>query len=194
MLQRLMGNLKGDELKKFILLSLTFLFLIGVYWLLRSVKDSILASTVGIKYQPIAKIMSLFFLIPLILGYSKLIDIFKKHNLFYFIGGSYALLFLSIGYLLGRPGIGLSNTVEDPYRIIGWVSYLGVESFGSLMVALFWSFVASSTLPESAKKGYPIIISGAQVGSITGPYLVTTAKTFGVDGLLYISFTWIYFI
>jgi len=81
--------------------------------------------------------------------------------------------------------------VEDPSRLIGWISYLGIESFGSLMVALFWSFVASSTSPESAKKGYPLIISGAQVGSVGGPFLVTQAKTFGVDGLMYISFTWI---
>jgi len=191
MFQKLTGNLQGDELKKFLILAMTFLFLIGVYWLLRSVKDSILASTVGLKYQPIAKMVSLCFLVPLILCYSKLVDIFKKHTLFYFIGGFYAILFLVIGYMLGRPGIGLSNTIEDPSRLIGWVSYLGIESFGSLMVALFWSFVASSTSPESAKKGYPVIISGAQIGSVGGPFLVTQAKTFGVDGLMYISFTWI---
>lgn len=191
MFQKARQKLKGEEFKKFILLSLTFLFLIGVYWLLRSVKDSILASTVGIRFQPIAKMISLFVLIPLILTYSKLVDTFKKHHLFYYIGGFYGILFFIIGFLLGKPGIGLSNTVESPYRLIGWITYFGVESFGSLMVALFWSFVASSTSPESAKYGYPIIISGAQIGSITGPYLVTQAKTFGVDGLMYIASTWI---
>jgi len=184
-------NLQGDEKKKFFLLALTFLFLIGVYWLLRSVKDSILANTVGLSYQPIAKIVSLCFLIPLILGYSKLVDIFQKHLLFYFIGGFYAFLFLIIGYLLNIPGIGLDNTVQDPTRLIGWVSYLGIESFGSLMVALFWSFVASSTSPESAKLGYPKIVSGAQFGSITGPFLVTKAEVLGIPNLMYISFTWI---
>jgi len=188
---RMFQNLHGNELKKFILLALTFLFLIGVYWLLRSVKDGILAGTVGIKYQPIAKIVSLFFLIPLILTYSKCVDIFKKHHLFYFIGGFYAVLFLISGYVLGRPDVGLLNTATSPYRMIGWVCYLGIESFGSLMVALFWSFVASSTLPESAKNGYPLIISGAQIGSVSGPYLAMNAKVFGVDGLMYISFVWI---
>jgi len=191
MFGKLKGSFNQDEAKKFAYLAATFLFLIGVYWLLRSVKDSILASTVGIKYQPLAKILSLCFLVPLILGYSKLVDIFKKHSLFYYIGGFYAILFFTIGYLLGRPGIGLSNTVEDPSRIIGWVTYLGVESFGSLMVALFWSFVASSTNPESAKIGYPFIISGAQFGSVGGPFLASNAEFFGVDGLMYIATSWI---
>jgi AAA family ATP:ADP antiporter len=187
MIKKLISNLEGNELKKFLLLASIFLFLIGVYWLLRSVKDSILASTVGITYQPVAKMLSLCFLIPLILFYSKLVDIFKKHHLFYLIAGVYAVFFVVAAYLLGRPGIGLSNTVEDPSRFIGWACYLGIESFGSLMVSLFWSLVASSTSPESAKKGYPLIIFGAQFGSITGPLLVTKADTIGVNGLVYMG-------
>ena len=141
MLRKLWGDLHGEELKKYLLLAVTFLFLIGVYWLLRSVKDSILASTVGIKYQPIAKIISLFTLVPLILMYSKLVDMFPKHKLFYIIGGFYLVIFILIGYALTLPGIGLSNTIEDPSRLIGWVTYISIESFGSLLVALFWSFV-----------------------------------------------------
>jgi AAA family ATP:ADP antiporter len=180
-------NIHGNELKKFVSLSLIFLFLIGVYWLLRSVKDSIFASTVGIKHQPLAKMLSLCFLVPLILAYSKLIDTVKKHHLFYVLGGTYGTFFLVVGYLLHCPGIGLENTVEDPSRYIGWVSYLGIESFGSLMVVLFWSFVSSSTSPESAKKNYPIIVFGGQFGSITGPVLVTKASIFGVGGLVYIG-------
>lgn len=186
MLEKMM-NINKEEAKKFFILSITFLFLIGVYWLLRSIKDSVLASTVGLKYQPTAKIVSLFFLVPLILLYSKMVDVLKKHHLFYYIGGFYAVVFLIIGYLLGRPGIGLSNTVEDPSRIIGWATYLGIESFGSLMVALFWSFVACSTSPESAKKGYPFIVFGAQFGSIAGPTLAANASVFGVQGLMYIG-------
>lgn len=185
-------NLYGNELKKFISLAMIFLFLIGVYWLLRSVKDSILASTVGIRYQPMAKMISLCFLIPLILAYSKLIDTVKKHHLFYWVGGAYGTFFMIVAFLLGHPEIGLENTVESPSRLIGWASYLGIESFGSLMVVLFWSFVSSSTSPESAKKGYPLIVFGAQFGSITGPVLVTNAKVFGVDGLVYIGATGIF--
>ena len=54
----LYGDISGDELKKFSLLSLTFFFIIGGYWLLRPLKDSIFFSSVGGAYQPKAKMFS----------------------------------------------------------------------------------------------------------------------------------------
>ena len=46
-----------------------------------------------------------------------------------------------IHFLLKNPTIGLENTVADPSRTLGWVIYLAIESFGSLLVSLFWSFL-----------------------------------------------------
>jgi AAA family ATP:ADP antiporter len=188
MLQKLFrtiwGDLTKEEFKKFSLLALTFLFIIGAYWLLRPLKDGIFASTVGIKHQPTAKIISLCFLVPLILVYSKLVDIVKKQTLFYIIGCAYVCAFTVIGFLLSHPTIGLANTVESTSRLLGWASYLMIESYGSLMVALFWSFVASSTDPKTAKKGFPLIIFGAQFGAIAGPTLATFAKILGLPFLI----------
>jgi AAA family ATP:ADP antiporter len=67
--------------------------------------------------------------------------------------------------------MGISNISSSPDRILGWAWYLYVESFGSLMVALFWSFVSDSTTPESAKRGYSAIAIGGQMGGLTGPLL-----------------------
>ncbi len=178
------GDLTKDEFKKFGLLAVTFLLIIGAYWLLRPLKDGIFASTVGIKHQPTAKIISLCFLVPLILLYSKLIDMVKKQTLFYIIGGIYIIGFSVIGLLLSHPTIGLANKVESTSRYLGWCAYLMIESYGSLMVALFWSFVASLTDPKTAKKGFPLIIFGAQFGAIAGPTLATFAKELGLPFLL----------
>ncbi len=184
LLRTIWGDLSKDEFKKFGLLAVTFLLIIGAYWLLRPLKDGIFASTVGIKYQPTAKIISLCFLVPLILCYSKLVDIVKKQTLFYIIGSVYIVGFSIVGLLLSHPTIGLANKVESTSRYLGWCSYLMIESYGSLMVALFWSFVASSTDPKTAKKGFPLIIFGAQFGAITGPTLATFAKELGLPFLL----------
>jgi len=181
------GDLSKEEFKKFGLLAITFLFIIGAYWLLRPLKDGIFASTVGIKHQPTAKIISLCFLVPVILMYSKLVDLVKKQTLFYIIGLIYIIGFSIIGYLLDDPIMGLANKVESPDRYLGWVSYLMIESYGSLMVALFWSFVASSTDPKTAKKGFPLIIFGAQFGAITGPTLATFAEELGLPFLIGVS-------
>ncbi|NDD53489.1 hypothetical protein EBZ39_06380 [bacterium] len=179
----LWGNLSGDEIKRFTMLSMTFLFIIGSYWLMRPIKDALFMRIVGKAYIPYAKMASFFFIIPLIMFYSKLVDIFAKQNLFYVICTGYATLFLLIAYLLTHPTIGLANTVADPSRVLGWVIYLGIESFGSLVVSLFWSFVNSSTDQATAKRGYALIIAGAQIGSITGPTLATHASRIGMPGL-----------
>jgi len=54
---------------------------------------------------------------------------------------------------------------------VGWATYLFVESFGSIIGALFWSFTASVSDPLSAKKCYPMIIAGAQIGGVLGPFV-----------------------
>jgi AAA family ATP:ADP antiporter len=179
----LWGNLSKEEMKRFGMLSMTFLFIIGSYWLMRPIKDALFMRIVGKTYIPTAKIASFFFIIPLLMFYSKLVDMFSKQNLFYIICTFYAALFLCISYLLTHPTIGLANTVAEPTRALGWVIYLGIESFGSLVVSLFWSFVSSSTDQASAKRGYALIIAGAQIGSITGPTLATYASLIGMPQL-----------
>jgi ATP:ADP antiporter, AAA family len=179
----LWGDISGEEFKRFGLLSLTFLFIIGTYWLMRPLKDGLFMDIVGGTWIPRAKMLSLVIIVPLILIYSKLVDLFPKQKLFYIICTFYSLLFIAIAFALQNPTIGLANKVPGADRMLGWIIYLSIESFGSLVVALFWSFVASTTDASSAKKGYAIIISGAQVGSIAGPFIGTKAETFGMFNL-----------
>jgi len=179
----LWGDLTSEELKKFSMLSLTFLFIIGTYWLMRPLKDALFMKIVGKLYIPYAKMASLLFVVPLILVYSKLVDLVAKHKLFYVICTFYSGLFLVISYFLAHPTIGLANTTPDKSRLLGWVIYLGIESFGSLVVTLFWSFVASTTNAAAAKRGYGLIIAGAQIGSITGPTIATYAEYLGMPML-----------
>jgi AAA family ATP:ADP antiporter len=49
-----------------------------------------------------------------------------------------------------------------------------VESFGSLIVALFWAITTDITASESAKRGFPIIALFGQMGNIFGPFLLNT--------------------
>jgi len=180
----LWGDVSREEFKKFGLLSGVFFFIIGTYWLMRSLKDAIFLNTVGPLYLPYAKIVSVIALILVLMVYAKLVDWLEKHRLVYLLCTIYSVLFLSIAYCVASPTIGLANTVTDKYRLLGWVAYFVIESAGTLLVALFWSFVASSVDPISAKRGYPIIIAGAQTGSILGAYLASCAGYFGIATLV----------
>ncbi|QQR49621.1 hypothetical protein IPF37_02145 [bacterium] len=183
--QALWGNLTREEVKRFSILSITLLLILGSYWLMKPLKDAMFAKMVGPAYYPYVKILSFWFTIPLILLYSKAVDLFEKQNLFYIFSAFYGTLFFIIAALLAHPIIGLANPVASKYRILGWAMYVTIETFGSLMVALFWAFVASSTQTDSAKRGYALIIAGAQIGTIAGPYLALSAPTLGIPLLMF---------
>ncbi|MBY0353661.1 hypothetical protein K2W90_04835 [Candidatus Babeliales bacterium] len=183
--QALWGKLTREEFKRFSILSLTLLLILGTYWLMKPLKDALFAKMVGPDFYPYVKILSFWFTIPLILLYSKAVDLFEKQNLFYIFSAFYGSLFFIIALLLAHPTIGLANTTPNKYRILGWALYVTIETFGSLMVALFWAFVASSTNTEAAKRGYALIIAGAQIGTIAGPYIALSAPTLGIPLLMF---------
>ena len=115
-----------------------------------------------------------------VLIYSKLVDWVSSTALFWILGLVYGLGFIFIGYFIKHPDavtISAASAFASlfswiPGRGFGWFTYLFLESFGSIMPAMFWAFVASRTSTESAKRGYGMIMSLTQVGVILGPLVV----------------------
>ncbi|KAH8074715.1 TLC ATP/ADP transporter [Aureococcus anophagefferens] len=173
---RLYGKMSFEEKLRLIWLSSTLFFIIGGYWLLRSLKDPVIATICGVEYIPKAKMLSVLVVTVLVFVYNKLIDMFPKHQLFYIVGGFYATLFTIIAVALALPAtssLSIYNTEPSPYRLLGWVSYCSIESFGSIGVSLFWAFTNSTYNLEGAKKAYGLMVACAQLGSIAGPTIVT---------------------
>ncbi|HEB41722.1 MAG TPA: MFS transporter [Candidatus Dependentiae bacterium] len=165
-----------EELQKFGFLALIFGLIIGIYWTLRPMKDSIFNALVGMDYLPWAKMLSLVFIVPLVIVYSKLIDKYPRHKVFYILIGVYGVAALSFYFVLSNPVLGIANTVQSPSRVIGWAWYVFVESFGSLIVALFWAITTDITAPDSAKRGFPLIALFGQLGNILGPFFLTARR------------------
>lgn len=177
------GDFEKEELKKFIFLGFIFALVIGVYWALRPLKDGIFSSLVNIpeevaknskaaaRFIPWAKIVSLFVLFPIVMIYSKAVEKFHRHYMFYFLGTVYCVVSAAFGLYFMYSPWGLSNTVGDFWRISGWAWYVFVESYGSLMVALFWAFAADTTTSESAKRGFAVTVMLGQLGAISGPLI-----------------------
>jgi AAA family ATP:ADP antiporter len=108
---------------------------------------------------------------------------YPKHQLFYMMGVAYGVLFAIMGLLLMHPTIGLANTKADPSRLLGWISYVTIESFGSMVVQCYWALVNSSVDVAFAKRNFGLIVAGAQIGSILGPTLATQASSVGIPAL-----------
>lgn len=175
------GDFSPEELKKYVYLGITFALLIGTYWTLRPLKDSIFGAMIigygkgGARdmYLGWAKIVSLILLFPLVIGYSKLVDKFRKHRLFYVLGLTYAVLMLFWALFFLSPTLGLANTAASPWRIGGWLWYVFVESFGSIMIALFWAFTVDISDEKSAKRGFSLVVMIGQIGGILLPMFLT---------------------
>jgi len=192
-------DLKREEIKKFGLLALAFFFTIGAYWALRLLKDTIFfkyafpadlgwAPNQGALFQPTAKKYSFFLVIALVAVYTKLVDMFEKHKLFYILCSFYATLFACItAALFVQANFGDAYLGKTILAATGWVSYFAIESFGSILVALFWSFTASITATDAAKRGYPLIIAGAQFGAIGGSAINYFPSILGPWKLLLLS-------
>lgn len=167
------GHFDRQELKKFIFLGIIFGFIIGIYWVLKPVKNSVFMSMVGAKKIGHVKIFSLLALFPLVMLLGKLMDMFPRHRILYVLGGIYAFITLTFGLLLAHPTLGLPNTIVDSTRILGWLWYIFVESYGSIMVASFWAFAIDITKPESAKRGFPLVVLVGQFCSLLSPLYLT---------------------
>jgi AAA family ATP:ADP antiporter len=172
--QRLYGDdLPPSEMVRILCLATTLFFMIGGYWLLRSLKDSVLMALCGYKAIPKAKMMSVFVVLGVVSVYNHLLDSdIPKHQLFYIFGTVYFFIFTVISFLLMDESIGLANKYQSEGRILGWVSYCAIESFGSVMVSLFWSFANSNISLKTAKSSYGVMVATAQLGSILGPSII----------------------
>lgn len=181
----LWGDISGAELKHFGILSSIFFFVIGSYWILRGVKNALFMHLVDPASLPYAKMVSITALIVLVIVYNELVDLFSATTLIYIITGFYGALFLVVAY-------GLTHQIFSG-AWLGWLLYVMVESFGSIVVALFWSYVASVSVVEQAKRGYPVVVAGAQLGAMVGSVCVMTqAARFGGHGLVVIAAIFIF--
>ena len=80
-LKKMYGNFTNrDEVIKFLSLGVTFFLIIGVYWTMRPLKDGIFLTMVGKDYQPLAKLVSMVAVFPIVMFYSKLVDWFSREK------------------------------------------------------------------------------------------------------------------
>ena len=177
-------DIKKDEIKKYSLLAVAFLFTIGAYWLLRLLKDLVLYKLAfptslgyhadeGRLWAPVTKAISPFVVLGVVMIYTKLVDMFEKHKLFYIIASFYTVCFAVIGTILYLQATHGSEFVgATVLKYTGICNYLLTESLGSVLVALFWSFTVSISTTDQAKRAFPFVVALGQIGSITGSSLM----------------------
>jgi AAA family ATP:ADP antiporter len=170
------GNFEREEFKKFLKMGLIFALIIGVYWTLRPLKDSIFIQLVGKFQLPFAKTISVIALLPLVMFYTKLLERTSRERMLIILPTFYGICIVGFSLLMmltQAPAEEISSRsflLLGATRVLGYFWYLFVESFGSLIVALFWAFAADTTEPTPAKRGFPLVVAIGQLGGIIFPY------------------------
>lgn len=171
------GVFEEKEFTKFLYMGLIFGLIIGVYWALRPLKDAVFIQLVDKMHLPYAKTFSVLALIPLVIVYTKLLELYPREKMLLILPAFYgiAALFFSVLIYIAQshPAIaaqGMGYLIG--FKVLGYIWYFFVESFGSLVIALFWAFAADTTDPTSAKRGFPLVVAIGQIGGVIFPYSV----------------------
>jgi len=177
-------DIKKEEVLKFGLFALVLFFILGSYWALRLLKDSLIyklafpeslgwAQGYGKDLIPSLKMITPFIVAGVVVIYTKLLDMMEKHKLFYVFCSFYAFLFgLTAIALFVLKSFGPQYIGAYPLAALGVAVYFATESFGSLVIALFWSFAVSCNRTDEAKRSFPFMIAVAQIGTIGGSSLL----------------------
>ncbi len=191
-LQPIFGKFEREEFKKFLRMGLTFTFILGAYWTIRTLKATVFITLVGADYQPIAKTFSILLLVPLVMLYTKILDYYSREKTFYGLSLFYGIATLLFAVFLNTKSFGMAESSVIAARtgmefwgtqILGYLWYVFVESYGSLVVALFWAIASDTTMPDSAKKGFSLVVALGQVGAIIGPKYINKLPDFFIHKL-----------
>lgn len=181
------GSFEREEFKKFLKMGAVFSAVIGSYWTLGTIKEALISTLIGSTMLPYAKATSLICLVPMLMLYSRLLDYLSHERLFYILSIGYTVITFLFALLIMNQYIGEADAVTIAARTgwaawgthcLGYAYYAVIESYGSLMVALFWAIAVDTTQPESAKKGFSLVVALGQLGGIISPIIISKIPRF----------------
>jgi len=161
-------DIEPHERLKVLFLTLAYFCIIAGYTVSKELKDTVFTAIVGSEYIPQARIAALIFLVPALLFYALLVDRIRRYQLLCFYSVFYGVGALIFTFFLNHPVIGMSNTVQSPHRLFGWLFYFFLEGFTPFVVSVFWAFSNSITDQDSAKKNYGLMVAGSKLGGMFG--------------------------
>lgn len=186
LLKKWYGDFTREELIRTLFLGAAFALIIGTYWTMRPLKDALFKAVVigegleaDVSWLAWAKIVSVSVLVPVTLVYSRLVDWLQRNRLFYVLGGLASGGLIAFALLFADPVVGLPNRQASPSRLLGWSWYVFVETYGSLLIALFWAYCSDVVDAESAKRSFPLIVLLGELGGIVGPQSTDLPALFG---------------
>lgn len=155
-----------------------FLLLLASYYILRPVRDSLIAGlgTDEVKVLSIAILIVMAAIAP-VFGY--LMSRFARRALLPIVYGFFAINLVAFAAVFASP------------ELTAWATrifYVWIMVFSLFVVSVFWSFMADIWREEQGRRLFGFIAAGGSVGGLLGPSLAQTlAQHIGHSGLALIA-------
>ncbi|WP_372367405.1 Npt1/Npt2 family nucleotide transporter [Candidatus Uabimicrobium sp. HlEnr_7] len=164
-----MSNTSSRSLWRTFIASLSFFFLIGSYYVLKPTRKPLLFTYVGKEYlhhfYNISVVVTLF----AVVGYNRLVNRFSRTQLLRTLYAIVISVFLCFALLL--QSLGNQPTYDATMTTL---YFFFVSLYVLFVTALFWSISHDLHKNQEAKKFYPYIFLGGQLGVIGGSKFTST--------------------
>ena len=109
----LFGEFLPEEFKKFLRMGLIFSLIIGSFWTIGTLRNALFMTFVGPAHLAYAKAISLLFLIPVIIGYTKLVDKYQRERIFYILATCFGIFTFVFGLLFAYAETHLDHLIVE---------------------------------------------------------------------------------
>ena len=173
-----MNALRIGEAPALALSFLYFLLLLASYYIVRPVRDALIAGlgVAEIKYLTAAVFFVMLAIAPV---FGALMKHWPRHKLLPAIYGFFALNLACFAIAFESPHFG-----PWPARIF----YVWLMVFNMFVVSVFWSFMADIWREEQGRRLFGAIAAGGSVGGLLGPLLAQRfVGAVGNSGLMWVA-------
>jgi AAA family ATP:ADP antiporter len=170
--------LRPGEAATLVLSFLYFLLLLASYYILRPVRDSLVAGigTDQVKFLSVVVLTVMLAITPIFGGLMARVPRYKL------LPGIYA--FAVANLLLFAAAFSQPEFAELSTRVF----YVWVTVFNLFVISVFWSFMADIWNAEQGRRLFGVIAAGGSLGGLLGPTLAQTFATrYGNSGLTVIA-------
>ena len=176
-------DIRKGELGKTAGMFAYFFIVIAAFWFLKPLRSVLVLEKLGADSLRQLKVLTALISVGVVAAYSVALTRFSRERLTYIILG--AFFWLQIFFWFFFTYLGVHKTVYYGF-------YVFLDLFITVNVALFWTFLADITHPESAKRLYGIIGAGGVIGGFIGSFTSNSLieRVTPADMLLYVAFAY----
>ena len=154
-------DIRKGELGKTAGMFAYFFIVIAAFWFLKPLRSVLVLEKLGADSLRLLKVLTAVISVGVVAAYSLALTRFSRERLTYIVLGAFFWLLVFFWFFFTYFGV---------YQTVYYGFYVFLDLFITVNVALFWTFLADITHPESAKRLYGIIGAGGVIGGFIGSF------------------------